>query len=302
MRVIFMGSPDFAVTAMKALHAAGHEIVCVYSQPPRPKGRGHEIEKTPVHTAAEKMGLVVHTPASLKDQAEVERFRAYNADVAVVAAYGLILRPAVLQGTKLGCVNIHASLLPRWRGAAPIQRAIEAGDTETGITIMKMDVGLDTGPMLLKESTPITNDDTAQNVHDRLAEIGGRLIVDYLHGHTTISPQTQPEQGVTYAHKLKKEEYTVDWNLSAEMLLRRLNALQGLWMIYRGERLRVHRARVVKGNGAPGTILALPFVVACGRDALAIETIQRAGKNAQPVAEFCRGFDVRVGEQCHAGS
>ncbi len=302
MRVIFMGSPDFAVTALKAIADKGHEIVCVYSQPPRPKGRGNKVEKTSVHVAAEAMGLMVRTPLNFKDPNDIEAFRALHADIAVVAAYGLILRKPILEGAKRGCINIHASLLPRWRGAAPIQRAIEAGDKETGITIMQMDVGLDTGPMLLKETTPITVEDDAQTVHDRLAEMGGRLIVQYLSDPDKYMPQTQSETGVTYASKLQKEEYTVDWNLSAQELLQRLQALMGLWMVYRGERLRIHRAHIVPRSGQTGTILASPFTVACKQDALAIDVIQRAGKNPQTVEEFCRGFQVVIGERCHAGN
>lgn len=298
MRVIFMGSPEFSVHALRALHAAGHEIVAVYSQPPRPKGRGQGIEKTAVHQAAEDMGFLVRTPVSLKPEEEVEAFKALNADVAVVAAYGLILRKNILTAPRLGCINIHASILPRWRGAAPIQRAIESGDTETGITIMQMDVGLDTGPMLMLETTPIANDDTAQTVHDRLAEIGGRLIVETL---TNIpAPQIQPELGVTYAHKMAKEESVIDWTQSADVIERKLRAFTpwpGLWMHYNGERLRVHRAQIVDKSGAPGTIVDVPFVVACGDKALAVTEIQRAGKNRQSILEFTRGFTVTIGDK-----
>lgn len=302
MRIVFMGSPDFAVAALQALVQAGHEIVCVYSQPPRPKGRGHAVEKTPVHLKAEEMGLNVRTPVNFKDPTDIAAFQSLQADIAVVAAYGLILRKPILEGTKLGCINIHASLLPRWRGAAPIHRAIEAGDTETGITIMRMDVGLDTGPMLLKDTTPIRDTDTAQIIHDRLAEMGGRLIVEYLAKKDTLLDEIQPEEGVTYAHKLVKTEYHVDWSLSAEKLLRKLNALSGLWMIYRGERLRIHKAHLVNATGPAGRVLALPFVVACADKAIAIDVIQRAGKNAQSIEEFCRGFSVVMGEECHAGN
>lgn len=297
MRVIFMGSPDFSVTALKALHDAGHEIVAVYSQPPRPKGRGQEVEKTPVHQAAEQMGFTVRTPASLKPQEEVDAFVALNADVAVVAAYGLILRENILNAPRLGCINIHASLLPRWRGAAPIQRAIQAGDSETGITIMQMDKGLDTGAMLKIEATPITADDTAQTVHDRLSDIGGRMIVDVL----ADMPQavTQPEQGLTYAHKLAKEESHIDWTLAAADIERSLRAFTpwpGMSLQYNGEKLRVHKVAVVDQSGKAGEIIAEPLVVACGSQALAILEIQRAGKTRQPIDAFRRGFHVTVGD------
>jgi len=298
MRVIFMGSPEFSVHALKALHAAGHEIVAVYSQPPRPKGRGQGIEKTAVHQAAEAMGLEVRTPASLKPEEEVAAFQALNADVAVVAAYGLILRKNILEAPRLGCINIHASILPRWRGAAPIQRSIEAGDKETGITIMQMDVGLDTGPMLMLETTPITDIDTTETVHDRLAEIGGRLIVKTL--QNIPAPQTQPEEGVTYAHKMVKEESVIDWTQPAAVIERKLRAFTpwpGLWMHYNRERLRIHKAKAVTLSGIPGTILDKPLTIACGEQALEILEIQRAGKNKQTIDEFARGFAVTIGDK-----
>lgn len=305
MRIIFMGSPDFAVNALHALQQAGHEIICVYSQPPRPKGRGQALEKTPVHKAAENMGLEVRTPSTFKDENAVAAFQALNADIAVVAAYGLILRKPILEGTKYGCLNIHASLLPRWRGAAPIHRAIEAGDKETGITIMRMDAGLDTGPMLLWDTTPIANDDTTQTVHDRLAEMGAMLIVKALQQYETLTDHQQPEQGVTYAHKITKEESQINWALSADDLLNKLNAFTpfpGLWLTYRGERLRIHKAHKVTASAVPGTIIAAPFTVACGQDALTVEIIQRAGKNPQNIDEFCRGFKVEIGDTCNDGN
>jgi methionyl-tRNA formyltransferase len=298
MRIIFMGSPEFSVGALKALHQAGHEIVAVYSQPPRPKGRGQGIEKTAVHVAAEEMGFPVFTPATLKPEEEVERFKSFNADVAVVAAYGLILRTNILEAPRLGCINIHASILPRWRGAAPIQRAIEAGDSETGITIMQMDIGLDTGPMLMLETTPITATDTATTVHDRLSEIGARLIVETL--KDIPAPQIQPEEGVTYAKKMMKEESVIDWSAPADEIEKRLRAFTpwpGLWMNYKGERLRVHKVEVTHQSGAAGTIIATPFVIACGTGALSVTEIQRAGKNKQSIEEFTRGFAVTLGDQ-----
>jgi methionyl-tRNA formyltransferase len=300
VKVIFMGSPEFSVGALKALHAAGHEIVAVYSQPPRPKGRGQEIEKTAVHVAAEAMGLIVRTPKSLKPEEEVDAFRALNADVAVVAAYGLILRQNILDAPQYGCINIHASLLPRWRGAAPIQRAIEEGDTETGITIMQMDAGLDTGPMLLKKATPISKNDTGQTVHDRLSVMGAELIVEALKDLSALKPQVQPEEGVTYAHKLQKEEGQVDWKLSAVEIERKLRAFTpwpGMFFTYKGERIRLHEAEAVSESDAAGTVIDAPFVVASGDGALALKTVQRAGKNKQKIDEFCRGFTVTIGDK-----
>lgn len=300
MRIIFMGSPDFSVTALKALHDAGHEIVAVYSQPPRPKGRGQEVEKTPVHKAAEAMGFTVRTPASLKPQDEVDAFIALDADVAVVAAYGLILRENILNAPRLGCINIHASILPRWRGAAPIQRAIQAGDKETGITIMQMDKGLDTGAMLKIGTTPISDDDTAETVHDRLSTIGGHMIVDVL--ADMPEPVVQPEKGVTYAHKLAKEESLIDWSLDADVLERTLRAFTpwpGMSIQYKGEKLRVHQVAIVEHSGVAGQagqIISEPFVVACGTHALSILEIQRAGKTRQPIDTFARGFQVTVGD------
>lgn len=298
MRVIFMGSPQFSVNALHALQQIGHEIVAVYSQPPRPKGRGQGVEKTAVHAAAEAMGLLVRTPPSLKPPQEVAAFEALNADVAVVAAYGLILRKAILNAPKLGCINIHASLLPRWRGAAPIQRAIEAGDSETGITIMQMDIGLDTGPMLMKEATPITATDTTQTVHDRLAKIGAELIVKTL--DSIPSPQSQPEEGVTYAHKIAKEESVIDWDLPADNIERKLRAFTpwpGLWMEYKGERLRLHTVKINDATGVPGTIISAPLVIACGEKSFEVLEIQRAGKNRQDIGEFTRGFFITVGDK-----
>lgn len=299
MRVVFMGSPEFSVAALEALVQAGHEIITVYSQPPRPKGRGQAVEKTPVHVAAEKMGLLVRTPATFKNEEAVKEFQALDADVAVVVAYGLLLRKPILEAPRYGCVNIHGSVLPRWRGAAPIHRAIEAGDTETGITTMQMDVGLDTGPMLLIEKTPITAADTYQTVHDRLSKIGAELIVKTLAELQQIPPQIQPEEGVTYAHKITKEESIIDWAQPAEVIERKIRAFSvwpGMWTDYKGERLRIHEAQRVDRQGKPGMILEKPFVIACGEKALSVMTIQRAGKNKQSIEEFSHGFDVMVGD------
>ncbi len=297
MRVVFMGTPDFSVPTLAALIEAGHEIVCVYSQPPRPAGRGHREQPSPVQAFAQSKGLDVRHPATLKDADAQAGFASLGADVAVVAAYGLLLPKAVLEAPRLGCINIHASLLPRWRGAAPIQRAILAGDTETGITIMQMDEGLDTGPMLATEAVPITGDTTASDLHDALARIGGRLIVDVLSGELP-TPTPQREDGVTYASKLDRTEGRIDWAGSAADLDRRVRALNpwpGVWCERDGERLRVLAATYVPGSGAPGTVVAEPLTVACGDGALRIDQVQRAGKSAMPAEEYARGNPAAVG-------
>jgi len=297
MRVVFMGTPDFSVSALAALIEACQEIVCVYSQPPRPAGRGHREKPSPVQAFAESKGLAVRYPVSLKDAEAQADFAALDADVAVVAAYGLILSRPVLEAPRLGCINIHASLLPRWRGAAPIQRAILAGDTETGITIMQMDEGLDTGPMLAAEAVPITGSTTASGLHDALADIGGRLIVDVLSGD--LPPAVpQPEEGVTYAAKLDRAEGRIDWTESAAALDRRVRALNpwpGVWCERDGERLRILAATPVDGNGDPGTVIAEPLTIACGDGALQVERVQRAGKSAMPAADYARGNPAAVG-------
>jgi methionyl-tRNA formyltransferase len=306
MRVIFMGSPDFAVPALKALHAAGHEIVCVYSQPPRPQGRGHKLTKTAVHQAAEDLGLMVRTPKSLKPVEEVEAFQGLQADVAVVAAYGLILRKVILDAPRLGCVNIHGSLLPRWRGAAPVQRAIQTGDTETGVTIMQMDEGLDTGPMLEIETLAITPQDTSASLMDKMAVLGAHMIVPAIEklDQGLLTAQIQPEEGVLYAHKMTKEESQIDWSQTAEQIERTLRAFTpwpGLTMDINGERLRVHEVDIVTDQGGAmssvtaGTVIAEPLVITCGVDALRITKLQRAGKAAQDITEFLRGFPIATG-------
>ena len=292
-----MGTPDFSLPALAALIEAGHEIVCVYSQPPRPAGRGHREQPSPAQAFAQSIGLNVRHPATLKDADAQAGFASLKADVAVVAAYGLLLPKAVLEAPRLGCINIHASLLPRWRGAAPIQRAILAGDTETGITIMQMDEGLDTGPMLATEAVPITSDTTASDLYDALARIGGRLIVDVLSGELP-TPMPQPEDGITYASKLDRTEGRIDWAGSAADLDRRVRALNpwpGVWCERDGERLRVLAATSVPGSGAPGTVVAEPLTVACGDGALRIDQVQRAGKSAMPAEEYARGNPAAVG-------
>ena len=292
MRIAFMGSPDFSVPALRALHAAGHDIAAVYCQPPRPAGRGQKETPCPVHRAALELGLDVRTPTRLKrDTAQHEAFAALGLDAAVVAAYGLILPPAMLDAPRRGCINIHASLLPRWRGAAPIHAAIIAGDAETGVTIMRMEEGLDTGPMLLKEATPIGPGTTVQALHDALAEIGARLILRVLAEDPPAI--AQPEDGVTYAAKLTKEDGRLDWSLDAAALERRVRALNpwpGTFFDYQGEPIRVLAARVEPGAGAPGTVLDEAALVAAGRGALRLLRLQRPGRAAMDAEAFLRGF------------
>jgi len=295
LRIIFMGTPAFAAVALKALIDAGHDIVAVYSQPPRPKGRGMETQKSPVHAFAEELGIPVRTPASLKGADEIAAFAALKADVAVVAAYGLILPKAVLDAPRHGCLNIHASLLPRWRGAAPIQRAIMAGDAETGVTIMQMAEGLDTGPMLLKQSLAIDPAMDAGALHDELAQIGARLICAALDTVTDLKPVPQPVEGVTYATKITKEEARIDWRRSAAELDRQIRGLSpapGAFTELKGERLTILAADAVSGSGAPGTTLDDRLTIACGEGALRPTLVKRAGKRAMATEELLRGFPV----------
>jgi methionyl-tRNA formyltransferase len=292
MRLAFMGSPDFAVPALRALHGAGHDIAAVYCQPPRPAGRGQKETPCPVHRAALELGLPVRTPARLKrDVAEHEAFAALDLDAAVVAAYGLILPRAMLDAPRRGCINIHASLLPRWRGAAPIHAAILAGDATTGITIMRMEEGLDTGPMLLAESVPIAPAATVGALHDALAAMGARLVLRALAEDPPAVPQ--PEDGVTYAPKLTKADGRLDWTTDAVALERRVRALNpwpGTFFEHAGEQVRVLAARVEPGTGAPGTLLDDAALVATGDAALRLLRLQRPGRAAMDAAEFLRGF------------
>jgi methionyl-tRNA formyltransferase len=283
MRVIFMGSPEFSVPALRAL-AAAHEVVCVYAQPPRPAGRGQRETRCAVHQAALDLGLPVRTPARVKrDAAEHDAFAALGADVAVVAAYGLILPPAMLDAPRLGCWNIHASLLPRWRGAAPIHAAVLAGDAESGVTIMRMDEGLDTGPMFLREAMPLSPRVTTPELHDALSGMGARLILRALTEQPV--PVPQPEGGVTYATKLTKSDGLLDWAQPAAALERRVRAMNpwpGAWFPWEGESIRVLDAVAEEGPPAPG-------VVACGQGVLRLLRVQRPGRPAMPVADYLHG-------------
>ena len=297
MRLIFMGTPDFAVPALAALIDAGHDVVCVYSQPPRPSGRGHREQPSPVQKFAQEQGIDVRYPVSLKVPEAQEDFAALNADAAVVAAYGLILPKAILDAPALGCLNIHASLLPRWRGAAPIQRAILAGDTETGVTIMQMDEGLDTGPMLMTGKFPIGDKTTASDVHDALAALGGKLIVQVLSADLP-TPERQPGDGSTYAPKLDRAEGRIDWTEAAATLdlkIRALNPWPGVWCERDDARLRVLAATPVPGSGEPGTVIDAPLTIACGDGALRLDRVQRAGKSAMSADEYARGNPVPAG-------
>ncbi len=301
LRLAFLGTPDFARVSLEALAAAEHEIAAVYCQPPRPAGRGKKLRPSPVQAFAEARGWEVRTPKRLKDPEAQADFAALELDVAVVAAYGLILPRAILEAPRLGCLNVHASLLPRWRGAAPIQRAILAGDAETGITIMQMDEGLDTGAMLLQEAIPIGERTTASELHDALAELGGRLIVEALAGLSQgrLTPQPQPEAGVTYAAKLERAEGQLDWRESAEDLDRRRRAFApwpGAWFEAAGERIKVLDSQVVEWpSAASGQVLDDALTIACGADALRLLTVQRAGKQPMDAAAFLRGFPLEPG-------
>ena len=304
MKVIFAGTPDFAAQALRAIAAAGFEILLVLTQPDRPKGRGMQLQASPVKQAALELGLAIAQPASLRHEEAQALLRAQNADVMVVAAYGLILPQAVLDTPAHGCLNIHASLLPRWRGAAPIQRAIEAGDTETGVCIMQMDAGLDTGAVVSTHRYAIKNTDTATDVHDALADLGAQAIVADLQqlqqtGRLNATPQ--PQTGITYAQKLSKEEAKIDWNESAlviERKIRAFNPVPGAWVEYQNQPLKIWRAEAVAQSGRAGEVLAISsdgLIVACGEGALNITELQPAGSKRMPVAAFAAGRHIEKG-------
>ena len=292
MRVIFMGTPGFSVPALAAV-AARHEVVCVYTQPPRAAGRGQKPRPSPVQAAAEALGLPVRSPERLKAPEDQADFAALGADVAVVVAYGLILPQPVLDAPRLGCLNIHASILPRWRGAAPIHRAVMAGDAETGVAIMQMEAGLDTGPVLAEARTLIGPEDTTGDLHDRLAGMGAALIAEVLE-RLPLEAVPQSEDGVTYAAKIDKAEARIDWTRPAaevDRLIRGLSPFPGAWCEVAGERVKLLRARVVPGEGAPGAVLG-PLVVACGAGAVEVLELQRQGKRPLPTAEALRGMPL----------
>ncbi len=297
MRIIFMGTPEFAVPALAALHAAGHEIACVYTQPPRPAGRGKKLSPSPVQVEAERLGVPVRSPVSLRNAEAQAEFAALGADVAVVAAYGLILPQAVLDAPAHGCLNIHASLLPRWRGAAPIHRAVMAGDAETGVTIMQMEAGLDTGPMLHKVTVPVARKTTGE-LFGELGTVGAAAMVEVLANLAAFPPEVQDDAAAIYAPKIDKAEAKIDWAQDAEVierLMRGLAPFPGAWFELEGERVKLLLAEVAASSGAAGTVLDDDFTIACGNGAIRPLRLQRAGKPVLDRAEFLRGRPVPAG-------
>jgi methionyl-tRNA formyltransferase len=297
MRIAFMGTPDFAVPTLEALVGAGHEVAAVYCQPPRPAGRGKKLQPSPVQARAEAAGIEVRTPMTLRDPDEQARFRALDLDAAAVAAYGLILPQAILEAPRRGCLNVHGSLLPRWRGAAPIQRAILAGDAVTGITIMGMERGLDTGPMFMARQMPIERK-TAGELTEELAHMGAAMMVEVLARIGTIQAVAQPEQGVTYASKIEKHEARLDFTGSAEQAerqVRAFNPVPGAFFEVAGERVKLLAADPVEAHGEPGTVLDDRLTIACGEGALAPRLVQRAGRAVMTPADLLRGFDLPAG-------
>jgi len=304
MRIAFLGTPDFAVQALKALMATPHQVVMVYAQPPAPRGRGQDLRPSAVQACAEAAGIPVRTPASMRDPAQIEAFAALNLDLAVVAAFGQILPGAVLDAPRLGSINLHASLLPRWRGAAPIQRAIMAGDRVTGLCIMRMTEGLDEGPVLLSEALRIDALETAGTLHDRLAAVGARLVVEAAHGleNGALTPTPQPDEGVTYAKKIRPKEARVDWSKPATEVDRRIRGLSpfpGAWFMAPSDkgptRVKVLLSRAEDADGAPGTVLDDDLLIACGTGSVRLLRAQREGRAAQDAETFLRGFRLPAG-------
>jgi methionyl-tRNA formyltransferase len=302
MKLIFAGTPEFAAQALAAIIAAGHEVALVLTQPDRPAGRGMTLQPSAVKKVALEHGIEVFQPLTLKDADAQAKIAALGAEVMVVAAYGLILPQAVLDLPRLGCLNIHASLLPRWRGAAPIQRALLAGDKETGVCIMQMEAGLDTGPVLMRDAFDIAADDTTASLHDKLAALGARLIVDAL-AHLPLPAEVQTSEGVTYAHKIEKLEAAIDWTKSATELdrhIRAFNPFPGAQAAFAGQTVKLWAARPVDGDGEPGSILAVDrknIVIACGQGALAVSELQKAGGKRLPVQQFLAGHPLKVGDR-----
>jgi methionyl-tRNA formyltransferase len=299
-RIAFLGTPDFAIPSLEALHKAGHDIVAVYTQPPRPKGRGHLLQKSPVHLLAETYMIPVFTPQTLKDPLEQQRFSELQLDFAIVVAYGLILPPAILKAPRWGCINVHASLLPRWRGAAPIQRAILAGDQETGVTLMLMDEGLDTGPMLSKHVVPLTPTTTATHLYTQLAHLGAErlcaTVEDLASGK--CQPLPQPAEGVTLAPKLTHEEGQLNWQQSAETLeraVRALNPWPGTWFDHKDARIKVREAQYIPGTVAPGTVIDDELTIACQVGALRLVKLQRPGGQVLSSKDFLNGYPLPKG-------
>jgi methionyl-tRNA formyltransferase len=302
MKLIFAGTPEFAATALQAIVAAGHEVALVLTQPDRPAGRGMALQPSAVKKVALEHGIEVFQPLTLKDAEAQAKIAAVGAEVMVVAAYGLILPQVVLDLPRYGCINIHGSLLPRWRGAAPIQRALLAGDAETGVCIMQMEAGLDTGPVLLRGAFPIEASDTTATLHDRLAALGATLVVEAL-GKLPLPAEPQPAKGVTYAHKIEKAEALIDWSKSAAELdrhIRAFNPFPGAQALFGGQTVKIWQARPIEAEGENGTILAIDrsiLVVACGKGALAIGELQKAGGKRLPVQQFLAGHPLKVGDR-----
>ena len=301
LRLVFMGTPEFAVPTLVELIGHGHQIAAVYTQPPRPKGRGLAAEATAVANVAATHGIEVRTPNSLKSAEEQQLFSELRADAAIVVAYGLLLPKAILDAPKLGCFNLHASLLPRWRGAAPIQRAIMAGDAETGVMVMRMEEGLDTGPVLMAERVAVGRK-TYGELHDELARLGADVMVRALAAleRGSVSEHPQAEEGTTYAKKIAKDETRIDWARTAgeiDCLIRGLSPQPGAWTEARGDRLKLLYAVPAEEHGSPGDVLDDRFTIACGKEALRITRVQRAGRGVQDAGEFLRGFPIRRGEQ-----
>ena len=300
MKLVFMGTPNFSVPALKALAQSNHQICAVYSQPPRPAGRGKKLRLSDVHKEALDLGLTVHNPTSFKSNKDRTIFRKLKADIAIVVAYGLILPNQILSAPKFGCLNIHASLLPRWRGAAPIQRAIMEGDDETGVCIMKMEEGLDTGPVLSSRKIQITENDNAKILSERLSLVGSKLIVEVLDALSEFKAYSQSAAGVTYARKIEKSETKIDWSLPAKTINRKIRALSpfpGAWTEINGERIKLLASKVINKESEPGMILDKGFSIACGQKAVEITEAQRSGKSAQKSDVFLRGFRLQKGSK-----
>ena len=302
LRIAFMGSPEFAVPTLEAIIAAGHEVVCVYSQPPRPAGRGKELRPTAVHLVAERHAIPVRTPVNFKAEEDRAAFAALGLDVAVVVAYGLLLPKAILDAPRLGCFNLHGSILPRWRGAAPIHRAVMAGDEIAGVQVMKMDVGLDTGPVMLTATTQVSEDDTMGDIHDRLSVAGADLMVEglaRLEAGTAVLVE-QPAEGVTYAAKVSSEEARINWKLPAKEVAARIRGMSpfpGAWFEHEGQRIKVLHARADDGAGEPGVVLDDALRIACGEGAVRLTRLQRAGKGQVTAEDFQRGKPIARGQK-----
>lgn len=298
MRIAFMGTPDFSLSALQAILGAGHNIVAVYTQIPRPAGRGKKERQSPVHEFASNHNIPVHTPLNFKKISDVDVFKKLNLDLAVVVAYGLLLPQEILDAPKFGCLNIHASLLPRWRGAAPIQRAVMAGDQKTGIGIMQMEAGLDTGPIILEKSIAIASSDTAGSLHDKLSTLGAKAITEALDYLSDLSAVPQNSNGVIYAEKIKKSEAHIDWSKSANDLKNHIHGMSpfpGAWTEFNGERLKILSVEVSDQSGPSGQMISAPLTIACGNKSLNILHAQRAGKELMNIEDLIRGVDINLG-------